>query len=59
MGIDHLVTSGTLSLDGGTWDVILDEFKAGQLPNLKRIYDSGVHGVLESRPPILSPVTRA
>ena len=43
-------------IDGGTWDVILDEFKAGQLPNLKRIYDSGVHGVLESRPPILSPV---
>src|SRR6187455_2233938 len=43
-------------IDGGTWDVILEEFKAGQLPNLKRIYDSGIHGVLESRPPILSPV---
>ena len=43
-------------IDGGTWDVILDEFEAGQLPNLKRIYDSGVHGVLVSRRPRLSPV---
>jgi hypothetical protein len=43
-------------IDGGTWDVMLDMFRAGELPTLKRLYDSGVHGVLESRPPILSPV---
>ena len=43
-------------IDGGTWDVIQELFQAGELPTLKKLYDSGVHGILESRPPILSPV---
>ena len=43
-------------IDGGTWKVIEKMFEAGELPTLKRLYDSGVHGVLESRPPALSPV---
>lgn len=43
-------------IDGGTW-VVLDELlQGGELPNLRKLYDSGIHGVLESRPPALSPV---
>jgi hypothetical protein len=45
-----------LGIDGGTWTMIEPMMAAGQLPNLKKLYDSGLHGVLESRPPILSPV---
>ena len=43
-------------IDGGTWDVVEPLMREGQLPNLKRLYDRGVHGVLESRPPMASPV---
>lgn len=45
-----------LGIDGGTWDVAEPMMAAGQLPNLKKLYDSGLHGILVSRPPILSPV---
>jgi hypothetical protein len=45
-----------LGIDGGTWDVAGPMMAAGQLPNLKKLYDSGLHGTLVSRPPILSPV---
>jgi len=45
-----------LGIDGGTWTVIDPMMAAGELPNLKKLYDSGLHGVLTSRPPILSPV---
>ena len=45
-----------LGIDGGSWDVIDELFAKGELPNLKRLYDSGIHGTLESRPPVLSPV---
>lgn len=45
-----------LGIDGGTWTVIEPMMEAGELPNLKKLYSSGLHGVLESRPPILSPV---
>ncbi|MFQ5477597.1 MAG: alkaline phosphatase family protein [Candidatus Binatia bacterium] len=45
-----------LGVDGGSWNVILPMFEAGELPNLKGLFDHGIHGVLESRPPILSPV---
>lgn len=45
-----------LGIDGGTWTVIEPMMEAGELPNLRKLYDSGLHGVLESRPPILSPV---
>ena len=45
-----------LGIDGGTWKVAKPMMDAGQLPNLKKLYDGGLHGILESRPPILSPV---
>ncbi len=45
-----------LGIDGGTWTMIEPMMEAGELPNLKKLYDAGLHGVLESRPPILSPV---
>ncbi len=43
-------------IDGGTWDVIEPMLQAGELPNLHKLYRSGVRGVLQSRPPVLSPV---
>ena len=43
-------------IDGGTWDVIEPMMEAGELPNLKKLYDSGLHGTLQSRTPVLSPV---
>lgn len=45
-----------LGIDGATWDVLTPMMEAGELPNLARLYESGVHGVLRSRPPALSPV---
>jgi hypothetical protein len=43
-------------IDGGTWDVMLPMLEKGELPNIKKLYDTGIHGVLESRPPAISPV---
>jgi hypothetical protein len=43
-------------IDGGTWDVIGPLMRAGQMPHLKRLYDRGIHGVLETRRPMVSPV---
>ena len=45
-----------LGIDGGTWDVIVPMMEAGELPHLKSLYTRGVRGVLESRPPVVSPV---
>ena len=45
-----------LGIDGGTWNVIEPMMAAGQLPHIKKLYDEGLHGILQSRPPILSPV---
>jgi hypothetical protein len=45
-----------LGIDGGTWDVMVPMMERGQLPNIKSLYDRGLHGVLESRPPVVSPV---
>ncbi len=45
-----------LGIDGATWDVLTPMIEAGELPTLARLYASGVHGVLRSRPPALSPV---
>ena len=45
-----------LGIDGGTWRVIEPMLAAGQLPHIKKLYDEGLHGILESKPPILSPV---
>ncbi len=43
-------------IDGGTWAVIEPMIEAGELPNLARFYNDGVHGEFRSRPPALSPV---
>jgi len=43
-------------IDGGTWDVARVMMDEGELPNLKKLYDSGIRGVLESRHPAISPV---
>lgn len=45
-----------LGIDGGTWDVMEPMITAGELPNLAKLYANSIHGVLESRPPALSPV---
>lgn len=45
-----------LGIDGGTWDVMDPMIKAGKLPNLAKLYANSIHGILESRPPALSPV---
>lgn len=45
-----------LGIDGGTWDVMVPMIEAGELPNVARLYKSGIHGILRSRPPALSPV---
>ena len=43
-------------IDGGTWRILDPMLRNGELPNIQRLYDHGVHGVLESAPPALSPV---
>jgi len=43
-------------IDGGTWDVMRPMIEAGELPNLAKLYRSGIHGTLRSRNPALSPV---
>ena len=45
-----------LGIDGATWEIATPLMETGQLPHLKKLYDEGLNGVLESRPPILSPV---
>ncbi len=43
-------------IDGATWEVIDELFTRGELPNLKKLYERGLHGILQSRPPAISPV---
>ena len=43
-------------IDGGTWDVLVPMMEAGELPNIAKLYNSGLRGVLVSRPPAISPV---
>jgi hypothetical protein len=43
-------------VDGGTWDVMVPMIEAGELPNIGKLYNSGLRGVLVSRPPAISPV---
>ncbi|MFP6610113.1 MAG: alkaline phosphatase family protein [Deltaproteobacteria bacterium] len=45
-----------LGIDGGTWKVMEPMFERGELPVLHGLYKRGIHGVLRSRPPVLSPV---
>lgn len=43
-------------IDGGTWDVMRPMIEAGELPTLAKLYHGGIHGVLQSRNPALSPI---
>ena len=43
-------------IDGATWGVIDEMMAAGELPTIKKLHERGLHGILESRPPALSPV---
>ena len=43
-------------IDGATWDVIDPLIEAGELPNLARLRDRALHGILESELPSSSPV---
>ena len=43
-----------MGLDGGTFDILLPWMQSGLLPNLKKIYDNGVSGELQT---ILPPIT--
>ena len=45
-----------IGLDGATFDLLQPWLDAGELPNLKKLMDSGVHGELQSVHPIISPV---
>lgn len=45
-----------LALDGGTFDLLHPWMEQGELPNLRALYRSGVHGPLESTyPPLTGP----
>lgn len=43
-------------IDGGTWDVMDELLARGELPHIETLRARGVHGILESRPPLVSPV---
>jgi len=45
-----------LGLDGATWDVILPMIEAGELPNLRAVWERSIRGVLRTRRPVESPV---
>ncbi|HEX7880639.1 MAG TPA: alkaline phosphatase family protein [Candidatus Eisenbacteria bacterium] len=45
-----------IGLDGATFDLLKPWLDKGELPNLKRLMDSGVWGELASVNPIISPV---
>ncbi|MEW6742522.1 MAG: tetratricopeptide repeat protein [Planctomycetota bacterium] len=45
-----------VGIDGAEWDIINPLIDAGKLPNLARLKREGVHGVLRSFEPMLSPI---
>lgn len=51
---DHKIV--VLGIDGATFDIIKPLAKDGRLPNLKKLMEEGVHGVLNSTVPPVSPV---
>ena len=44
-----------VGLDGGTFDVILPLVKAGRMPNVGRLIEQGMHGILRSTIPPITP----
>lgn len=45
-----------LGIDGGTWKVLTPLINAGKLPNIEKIMDSGIYGILPSTfPPLTIP----
>lgn len=54
--IHHKTHIFVLALDGATFDLLIPWMSEGHLPNLKQLYESGVHGSLESTyPPLTAP----
>jgi tetratricopeptide (TPR) repeat protein len=45
-----------LGLDGLDWDLVLPWVRAGKMPNLARLMESGTWGVMETLVPTLSPL---
>ena len=44
-----------IGIDGATWDVIDPLLERGEMPNLQRVLEAGVHGPLRSEWPFISP----
>jgi hypothetical protein len=44
-------------IDGATWQVLKPMIEAGELPNIEQHYRSGIRGVLQTHPPVISPVS--
>ena len=44
-----------IGIDGGTFEIIQPLIENGRLPNISKLMSNGVHGVLRSAIPILSP----
>ena len=44
-----------IGIDGATWDLIEPWISEGKLPTFKKLYENGVHGILMSTIPPLTP----
>lgn len=44
-----------IGIDGGTFEIIQPLIEKGRLPNISKLMSNGVHGVLRSAVPMLSP----
>ena len=42
-------------LDGGSWNILEPLLSQGKLPNMRRLIDEGVSGILKSDSPPISP----
>lgn len=45
-----------IGIDGACWEYLNPLLEQGRLPNIKKLMDNGIHGVLKSTIPPLSPV---
>ncbi|MCA9244582.1 MAG: alkaline phosphatase family protein [Phycisphaerales bacterium] len=44
-----------IGLDGATWDVLGPRMREGRMPRLKAFIEAGVHGILDSTKPPITP----